>query len=149
MYTESEINILSDKASHYFENGFHCAEAVVSAVLEALDQNPVQAVSHATAFGGGMAKTFEEACGAFTGGLISIGHLYGRKKPGENWDIPVQLGTEFRHSFLKKYETMHCGSLRQCFGEKQPEKCSRLVAITTKKLLKLLLEYQEITRMAS
>lgn len=142
MFTESEIDTLSEKASHYFENGFHCAEAVVSAVLEGLDQNPALATAHATAFGGGMAKTFGEACGAFTGSLITIGHLYGRNRPGEDWEIPVHIGTELRQVFVDKYKTTNCGALRNCFGEDQSEKCSNLVTVITKELLILLNEHQ-------
>ncbi len=127
------------KASYYFENGFHCAEAVAAAILETFNKNPAQALAHATAFGAGMGRTFDEACGAFSGGLIAIGHLYGRKKPGENWDIPANLSAELRCRFIDIYHTTHCKTLRDKFGKKyQSQECNRLVCKITIELLGLL-----------
>lgn len=139
MLTTKLKTSFGEKASDYFENGFHCAEAVAAAILEAFDRNPAQALSHATAFGAGMGRTFNEACGAFSGGLIAIGHLHGRKKPGENWDIPAILGAELRGRFIDIYQTTHCKTLRDRFGEEgQPQECSKLVCKVTIELLELL-----------
>jgi C_GCAxxG_C_C family probable redox protein len=138
-------NKVSDKASYYFENGFHCAEAVAAAVLEGFGKDTEQAIVHATAFGGGFGRSFDEACGAISGGLIVIGHLYGRTAPGQDWDTPAGLAQHFRQCFLDEYHTTHCGTLRERFGkEKQSEKCSRLVKQVTKHLLKILEDSAEV-----
>lgn len=120
---------IGKKAGEYFQNGYHCAEAVASAVLEARDLDPAQAVAHATAFGGGMGRTFCEACGAISGGLIAIGHLHGRTKPGESWDTPAAMGQALRDAFVEAYGETNCGVLRDRFGEEQQAKCTRLVEI--------------------
>ncbi len=139
MITENNRILIGEKASEYFENGFHCAEAVVTAILETLNENPTQAVSHATAFGAGMGRTFDETCGALSGGLIAIGHLHGRQKPNENWDIPANLAANLRERFIDTYQTTHCKTLRDRFGEEeQPEECSKLVCKVTIELLELL-----------
>ncbi len=139
MFTEKKKEFLGQKASKYFENGFHCAEAVVAAILAAFDGDLSQALSHATAFGGGMGRTFEEACGALSGGLIAIGHLHGRQKPGEDWDTPAILAANLRERFIDIYETTHCKTLRDRFGdEEQVDECSKLVCKLTIELLELL-----------
>ena len=69
---------ISLNAGNYFENGYHCAEAVVAAVLEGMGIDASEPVTHATAFGGGIGRTFQEVCGALSGCLIVIGHIHGR-----------------------------------------------------------------------
>jgi C_GCAxxG_C_C family probable redox protein len=139
MLTEENKKSFGEKASYHFEKGFHCAEALVAVILEAYDKDPSQALSHATAFGGGMGRTFEETCGALSGGLIAIGHLHGRQNPSENWDIPAILGAQLRKQFINIYQTTHCKTLRGRFGEEtQAEECSKLVCQVTIELLGLL-----------
>jgi C_GCAxxG_C_C family probable redox protein len=129
-----------EKAGIYFNNGFHCAEAVASAVLEALGMPSAEATAHATAFGGGFGRTFAEACGALSGALIAIGHLHGRRAPGSEWQVPAQLGAAARQRFLEVYGTTHCATLRARFGEEnQMSECSRLVEKTAGILIELLL----------
>lgn len=132
-------NDIGDKAANYFNNGYHCAEAIAAAVLEGLDQDPSLAVAHATAFGGGFGRTFDEACGALSGCLIVIGHLYGRHNPGENWDAPAAMAQNIRNRFLEQFHTTHCATLRERFGkEKQLTECGRLVKHTAGDLVDLL-----------
>ncbi len=131
--------LIGEKAGFYFDNGFHCAEAIAASVLEGMDIDPSQAVPHATAFGGGFGKTFDEACGVLTGSLIVIGHLHGRNKPGDNWDLPAQLAQEIRETFISKYRTTHCATLRHRFGEEhQSQKCGKLVKNVAQDLVNLL-----------
>ena len=132
-------NDVGENAMNYFNNGYHCAEAVAAAVLEGLGKDPSLAVAHATAFGGGFGKTFDEACGALSGCLIVIGHLHGRRNPGENWDTPAAMARIIRQQFLEQFNTTHCATLRERFGEEnQMSECSRLVKITTANLVELL-----------
>lgn len=114
-------------AENYFNNGFHCAEAVSAAVLESRGADPAQALAHATPFGGGMGRTFCETCGALTGGLIAIGHVHGRTQAGENWDTPATMARELREGFLDAFGETQCQVLRDRFGEKQMEECTQLV----------------------
>lgn len=136
---EMERRAASKKAAKYFGNGFHCAEAVATAVLEAIGQNPAEAAAHATAFGGGFGRTFEEACGALSGALIAIGHVCGRRKSGGEWDLPARLGAEIRQCFVDEFETTKCALLRRRFGEKQQmTECRKLTESVTAMLLGLL-----------
>lgn len=117
---------VEDRAISYFENGYHCAEAVAASVLEQMGEDPTQALAHATAFGGGFGKSFEEACGALSGALIVIGHTCPRNGQGESWDRAAELGAEIRQRFITHFGTTHCGTLREEFGEDQSQKCGEL-----------------------
>lgn len=139
--TENERDRASAVASEYFGNGFHCAEAVAWAVLEALGEDPSVATAHATAFGGGVGETYAGDCGAISGALIAIGHLHGRHNPGGSWALPAELGAELRQAFVEDHQSAQCASLRLRFGqEKQMDECRRLVKAVTEKVLALLTE---------
>lgn len=118
---------IGKRAGEYFQSGFHCAEAVASAVLEARGMDTAQARKHATAFGGGMGRTFCETCGAISGGLIAIGHLHGRSEQGVNWDLPAEMGRDLRDRFISEYGETCCQTLRDRFGDEQGPLCTRLV----------------------
>ena len=125
-------------AVFYFENGYHCAEAVAAAVLQAMEENTAHAVAHATAFGGGFARRFDEACGALSGALIVIGHLYPRNGRGEPWDRAAELGDQIIQWFIEIYGVTYCGMLRDRFGEEQSEKCAVLTGKLAAELAVLL-----------
>lgn len=112
----------------YFARGYHCAEAVVAACLESVGDDSVEAIAHATAFGGGFGRTFQEACGVISGSLIVIGHFYGRRQPGGSWDVPATLGATIMEQFGQTHETRNCQVLRDRFGEEaQMKACGTLV----------------------
>lgn len=139
MTIATEKKNISEKAGYYFENGFHCAESVTAAVLEGMGGDSSQALAHATAFGGGVGRTFGEACGALSGSLIAIGHIFGRNKPGENWDLPAELAASIRQTFLDQFETSHCATLRERFGEDmQEQECCNIVKKVAADLAELL-----------
>lgn len=142
--TDNERDRASAMASEYFGNGFHCAEAVAWAVLAALGEDPSVATAHATAFGGGVGETYAGDCGAISGALIAIGHLYGRHNPGGSWTLPAKLGAGLRQAFVRDHQTAQCASLRLRFGqEQQMDECRRLVGAVTEKVMALLTEAQE------
>lgn len=142
--TEIERRTAGEKAANYFGNGFHCAEAVATAVLEAIGEEPKEAAAHATAFGGGVGRTHQEACGALSGALIAIGHLHGRRESGGEWDIPARLGTEIRQLFLNHFGATQCATLLDRFGEQRHMAgCRKLTQKITTELLALLLNHSD------
>lgn len=135
----------SDLAAELFGSGFHCAEAVAWAILKGRGQDPSLAAAHATPFGGGFGKGFDEACGALSGGLIAIGHIYGRRQPAGDWDLPASLAAELRRRFVETWETTHCATLRDRFGEElQMEQCRDIVRAVVRDLTELLDRTQEM-----
>ena len=144
MLNQSQRRTAASTAADYFGNGYHCAEAVATAALEALGIDPTEAAAHGTAFGGGVGRTFGELCGALSGGLIVIGHLYGRREPSEDWDHPAALGASLRQRFFQQFGTSHCGALRERFGtEKQMSECRKVVNTITDTLLQIIVENQK------
>ncbi len=142
----TDVEAAAENAAAYFGNGFHCAEAVVAAVLEEMEVEAEMATAHATAFGGGFGRTFTEACGALSGGLIVIGHLHGRKTPSDDWDTPAILGDTLRQRFLSDFATTHCATLRERFGdENQMKECRNIVKKVAVYLANLLNEHEELT----
>ncbi len=130
---------ICDRAGEYFGNGYHCAEAVVAAVLAGMGQEASMAIAHATAFGGGFGKTYEETCGALSGAMIVIGHLHGRRELGDNWEVPAELAAAIRQMFMDRFDTTHCRSLREAFGdEAQMDQCRNIVRHVTCDLVALL-----------
>ncbi len=123
----------------YFLSGYHCAESVAVTVLEEIGEEYQEAAAHATAFGAGFGRTFEGVCGALSGALIAIGHLYGRRIPGENWDLPAELAAQIQDHFLTKHGTTHCGTLREQFDKEQQNKeCMKLTGELAAALVELL-----------
>ncbi|WP_432734938.1 C-GCAxxG-C-C family protein [Maridesulfovibrio sp. FT414] len=136
----------AEKAGEYFGGGYHCAEAVAKAAMEHLGRDPQELVACATAFGGGYGKTFQEACGALSGALLVIGHLYGRREADQNWDYPAALAGMIRDEFVEAYSTTRCIDLREKFGpEDQMDECRKIVRLISKELLELIESDAEIT----
>ncbi len=128
-------------AGEYFGNGYHCAEAVLRALLDTMGEDSEHIVPYATAFGGGFGETFMEACGVISGSLIAIGHKYGRKQQGDNWKEAGHLGRAVVERFMKLHGTCNCGLLRNRFGEEeQMDLCREVVIQGTKSLATILNE---------
>jgi len=135
MTSRSRMNAeVGKRASAYVFGGYHCAESVALAVLEALGEDASQAVRHATPFGGGMGRSFDDVCGALSGGLIAIGQVHGRREPGAagqepgaSWKEPAGMASELRGRFIKAYGTTNCGELRENFGKDVDAHCLGLV----------------------
>ncbi len=128
--------LAAKKAGEYFGDQFHCAEAVTRAALESIGKAPDELVACSTAFGGGFGKSFQETCGALSGATLVIGHLYGRREPGESWEYPASLAAMVRDAFVEEHGTTKCISLREKFGpEAQMSECRKIVSSVTKELL--------------
>lgn len=65
-----------EKALAYFNDKFHCSQAVLAAYAEECGISEKQALKLGACFGSGMRKG--EVCGACTGALMVLGLLYGQ-----------------------------------------------------------------------
>jgi arsenite methyltransferase len=113
-----------------FESGRHCAEAVSKTILEIFSSRPAEsAVRCAAGFGGGIAGTFEEVCGALSGGVLALGLLLGRSEPDANRITLGELTRQFRQRFISEFGSSHCATLRNGFAQKNdPLACPKLSA---------------------
>lgn len=128
-------------AFDYFESGFHCAEAISAAIVQAQSGVPApEVVKIAAGFHGGIGGTKKEACGALTGGIIALGHLFGRIQPGEDISSSSQLSVQYREQFIEEFGCSTCEGLLHKLGPQENSlKCKQLTA-TAAGLLYTLLE---------
>jgi len=139
MIRKIEKDETADLAAQLFGNGFHCAEAVVAAVMESIGEENTDAVKYATAFGGGIGESFTESCGVVSGSMLVIGHLYGRSIQGESWKDVAKMARKSLQTFVALHGTTNCGKLRDRFGEEeQMTLCRELVRCGTKNLVSLI-----------
>lgn len=131
---------IEEQAGRYFGNGFHCGEAVVKSVLDALGEDGETAAAHATPFGGGFGTSGQEACGALSGALIGIGHFYGRRQPAPEWDTAARLAAELHGTFSQIHGTVQCAALCEIFGDaEQKERCRALTSDMAGRLYEILI----------
>lgn len=141
MNARVDIEKALEQADDLFADQYHCAETVVKVCLQALGKDPGAALVHATPFGGGFGRTFTETCGVVSGSMIVIGHLYGRSRPGENWDVPAELAAAVRKKFLQRHDETSCRVLYRRFGDDQEvqlAECRKLVCGGVADLLEFL-----------
>jgi C_GCAxxG_C_C family probable redox protein len=128
-----------------YQAGFHCAEAISKTVLEIFSgSGQREIIKTASAFGGGIAGSTEELCGAFTGGVIALGYLLGREKPGEDLRDCGALVKEFQSRFKDRFGSLNCKAILDSFAEAEnPLGCVKLTAEACVILADLLDEFEE------
>jgi C_GCAxxG_C_C family probable redox protein len=98
-----------------------------------------RAVCMSTPFGGGIASTRQELCGAFSAGVMVIGALHGRSDLSASDARAYALAKEFRQSFLDRWETVICDPIRDwARSPAGPGTCAAVVSEAALLLLDLL-----------
>ena len=89
-------------AAKLFVEGYNCAQAITVAFSYVTGLSPEFSARMASSFGGGMGR-MREVCGAVSGMLMVLGHLYGYTDPGEedchkaaHYALVQQLAEQFR-----------------------------------------------------
>ena len=119
-----------------FKDGWLCAEAVSLAVLEQLkvEAGP-QLIRAVSAFNFGMGGTGTEHCGAFTGGILTLGVLLGRHDQGVELSMLHAEVAMFRQWFLENHGSLNCRELVDFFGELRSSECVGLAATAAQYLV--------------
>jgi len=119
-----------NKTFQYYQSGFHCAEAISKALTELFaKEGDSYTPKVASGFGGGIGGSHMEACGTLTGGIIALGWLLGRTKPGGDKTKVYELVSEFRRRFVEKFGSSHCQTLLDKFGKQENAmKCKKMTA---------------------
>jgi len=118
------------RAYAHLMSGLHCAEVVALTVMEAYagPADP-RLVKAASGFGGGLVGSTEELCGAFTGGVLVLGLLLGRERPGQDLRDLACAVLDLKERFVARFGSLNCGALMDGFGEQGQQKgCARLTA---------------------
>ena len=128
-----ESKEIKKKAYGHFESGLHCAEVISKTILEIFSEEPhPEVIRSASGFGGGIAGSTEELCGAFTGGVIALGSLLGRENGGDDLMDCGALIKEFKGKFLDEFGSLNCQTLLNGFSdEANPAACVKLTGHAT------------------
>lgn len=103
-----------DKALGYFENHFHCSQAVLAAFADECKLSEELALKMGACFGSGMRQA--EVCGACTGALMVLGALYGQhdKDNLESRRIANEVNDKMMERFAKECGSYSCKELLKC-----------------------------------
>jgi C_GCAxxG_C_C family probable redox protein len=92
-----------------------------------------------TAFGGGVAGTRLEMCGALSGGIMVIGGLHGRTDRNQDDQPAYDLAEQYREAFLAEFGHTQCQPIRERFQKPDGSHgCDKVVERAAQMLLGLL-----------
>jgi C_GCAxxG_C_C family probable redox protein len=120
---------VEEQAFNYHNGGYHCAEAISRAIMEAYCDEQLSGIPRAaTAFGGGVGKTHQDMCGALSGALLGLGLVFGRTEPGPpDWAEMAQMSSELRQTFINEVGSTNCAVILKSLGEQTNMlKCKKL-----------------------
>jgi len=101
------------RGGELFTSGWYCAESVLLAVAEALDERAECVPGIATGLCSGVART-SHTCGAVSGMAMALGLELGRRNPGESVEpcyAAVQAAIE---RFTGRFGSTNCRELTGC-----------------------------------
>lgn len=103
-----------DKALEYFNNKFHCSQAVLAAFADECRISEEQALKLGACFGSGMRKG--EVCGACTGALMVLGLLYGQydKDDINSRQTANEVNDKMMNRFAELCGSYICNDLLKC-----------------------------------
>jgi C_GCAxxG_C_C family probable redox protein len=94
-----------------------------------------------TGLAGGLGCSYQELCGALSGGTLIIGALYGRTTPDGDDEECNRRACAYRERFLARFGTTRCIELRDSgYGSEGQWPCSTLVEAAAHLLLEVLAE---------
>ena len=84
-------------------------------------------------FAGGVAGTREHLCGAISGGVMLLSHLYGRDEPGQDEDVLMERIKGYIQRFQQEIGGHICNDLRDNgpYGQDGPLDCRVLMGQAT------------------
>ena len=127
------------RAVELMENGLHCAEAVLVAVLEGQNLPTDMAPRAASAFGAGVGRSKKGLCGALSGGLIALGLAQGRDTSRESWNDVAAKADAMRQWFAGNFGCSRCEVVLEKLGPQDGnELCIGLTGRTAAKFHEVL-----------
>lgn len=107
------------KSIEYFLNGNSCSESIIlGSIDDGICDKSLLAV--ASPFSGGIGSGC--LCGAVSGSLMVIGHLYGKNNSFGNPPIARELAKEFMNRFKESHGATCCRVLSRGFEFGSPER---------------------------
>ena len=122
------LDTIKNKAENYYSSGdFYCSEAIVKTIKDELELDISEsAVAMASGFPVGIGGA-GCLCGALTGGVMILGAVFGRTKPGhKRVDKTMELSNELHGIFKEKHGCTCCRVLTKGMklgSKKHMEQC--------------------------
>jgi len=120
---EKSVQEIKDRAftlakKYEIENG-NCAQSVFAAVTESLGVENGDVLRAATGFADGIGLTGDGHCGALSGAVMAIGHMFGRRKEefhrrGKMMKA-LLLSRQLENRFMEGYGVCRCHDLQVKF----------------------------------
>jgi C_GCAxxG_C_C family probable redox protein len=132
---------IEERINQMMDEGFGCAESLVTAVGEHLWEDVDDKIKMtSTGFSGGVGGSHEELCGGVSGAAILMGLLYGRTTNEEAKMVRCKrLISEHRDLFIQEFGTTNCQQLRDAeYGADERNPCSALIVPAAFMLLDIL-----------
>lgn len=129
-------------AGDCYKQGCNCAEAVLHAFRNQLPfALSDETMRIATCFGGGGAGK-SGFCGAFTGAIMVLSLLAGRKGPEGNREPAYTYAREFGERFVARFGDNSCKTLQiyEYLSPEQKSNCGKIIAATGDLLAEFLAE---------
>lgn len=140
-----DLEKVRNDAIHIFNNGYACSESVIYAIRENVDPTITdEEIAMSSGFPWGL--NAGSLCGALAGGTMSLGHVFGRRKPGEDQETIFDTTKELHDYFKETNGDTCCGELIKGMDRDSPERkayCTKMVADTAAKVATLIMDNQK------
>lgn len=110
---ENSQELAAAHSVELFDSGFYCAESVLLALAEVLDENRSVIPRIATGMCSGVARTCG-LCGALLGAILGMGLAMGRTEANEPVDAMYQAVRLVRDRFESEFGSSECHVLTGC-----------------------------------
>jgi len=124
--------VIREVAENYYRSGqYYCSEAIVKTINDEFGLGyPDEIIRLASGFPIGIGGA-GCSCGAVTGGVMAIGMVFGRAKPGDpSVEHCLSLSRELHDRFTERHGCTCCRSLIRGMILKSPEHLQKCVALT-------------------
>lgn len=130
------------RAGALYAAGYHCSEAVLTAVNEALGcPMPREIARLASGFCEGLGGS-RCICGALAGGVMALGLASGRVGPSDPWEPAYEGAAELRRRWIEDQRASTCAEVVDRIGGMElPERwlhCTELVGRTARWVVELI-----------
>jgi C_GCAxxG_C_C family probable redox protein len=113
MQSRVDVRKIREDAEAYFQRGnYYCSEAIVASVRDNFDPGmPEALIAAASGFPVGVGRS-KCMCGAVSGGVISLGYVFGRSGPSSPADPKsvrvLALANELQQAFRDSHRVLCC-----------------------------------------
>ena len=122
-----------------YNDGFHCAEAIANTIKVLFPEKSDISCNAASGFCGGIGGCKQDVCGALSGGIVTLGFIYGRVKGGIDISKLTSLSTELRQLFIDEFKSTVCMNvIKNLEDMPEYESCKDLTAKITWELYNLI-----------